>query len=48
MPVEAFIPTGQRTMLPYVIKPLHDQLMRFPGEVSARPYRDVKAPTRCA
>jgi membrane fusion protein, type I secretion system len=28
MPVEAFIETGQRTMLSYLIKPLRDQLMR--------------------
>jgi HlyD family secretion protein len=28
MPVEAFIQTGDRTMLAYLIKPLHDQLMR--------------------
>jgi HlyD family secretion protein len=28
MPVEAFIQTGERTMLSYLIKPLHDQLMR--------------------
>ena len=28
MPVEAFIQTGSRTMLSYLIKPLHDQLMR--------------------
>ena len=28
MPAEAFIQTGQRTMLSYLIKPLHDQLMR--------------------
>ncbi len=28
MPVEAFIETGQRTMLSYLVKPLHDQLMR--------------------
>jgi HlyD family secretion protein len=28
MPVEAFIQTGQRTMLSYLIKPLHDQFMR--------------------
>jgi HlyD family secretion protein len=28
MPVEAFIETGQRTMLSYLLKPLHDQLMR--------------------
>jgi HlyD family secretion protein len=28
MPVEAFIQTGQRTMMSYLIKPLHDQLMR--------------------
>jgi HlyD family secretion protein len=28
MPVEAFIETGERTMLSYLTKPLHDQLMR--------------------
>ena len=28
MPVEAFIETGERTMMSYLIKPLHDQLMR--------------------
>jgi HlyD family secretion protein len=28
MPVEAFIQTGERTMLTYLVKPLHDQLMR--------------------
>jgi HlyD family secretion protein len=28
MPVEAFIQTGDRTMMSYFIKPLHDQLMR--------------------
>jgi HlyD family secretion protein len=28
MPVEAFISTGERTMLSYLVKPLHDQLMR--------------------
>ncbi len=28
MPVEAFIQTGDRTMLSYLLKPLHDQLMR--------------------
>jgi HlyD family secretion protein len=28
MPVEAFIQTGERTMLSYLIKPLHEQLMR--------------------
>jgi HlyD family secretion protein len=28
MPVEAFIETGERTVLSYLIKPLHDQLMR--------------------
>ena len=28
MPVEAFIQTGDRTMLSYLMKPLHDQLMR--------------------
>jgi HlyD family secretion protein len=27
MPVEAFVQTGDRTMLSYLIKPLHDQLM---------------------
>ena len=28
MPVETFIQTGERTVLSYLIKPLHDQLMR--------------------
>jgi len=28
MPVEAFVETGERTLLSYLIKPLHDQLMR--------------------
>jgi HlyD family secretion protein len=28
MPVEAFIETGGRTMMSYLIKPLQDQLMR--------------------
>jgi HlyD family secretion protein len=28
MPVEAFIETGERTVLSYLVKPLHDQLMR--------------------
>jgi membrane fusion protein, type I secretion system len=28
MPVEAFVQTGERTMLSYLMKPLHDQLMR--------------------
>ncbi len=28
MPVEAFIQTGEHTVLSYLIKPLHDQLMR--------------------
>jgi HlyD family secretion protein len=28
MPVEAFVQTGDRTMLAYLVKPLHDQLMR--------------------
>jgi HlyD family secretion protein len=28
MPVEAFVETGERTMMSYLIKPLHDQLMR--------------------
>ena len=29
MPVEAFIQTGDRTMISYITKPLHDQLMRM-------------------
>ena len=29
MPVEAFIQTGDRTVMSYLIKPLHDQLMRM-------------------
>jgi HlyD family secretion protein len=28
MPVEAFIQTGERTMMSYLVKPLHDQLKR--------------------
>jgi HlyD family secretion protein len=28
MPVEAFIQTGERTLVAYLVKPLHDQLMR--------------------
>jgi HlyD family secretion protein len=28
MPVEAFVQTGDRTMMSYLIKPLSDQLMR--------------------
>jgi HlyD family secretion protein len=28
MPVEAFVQTGDRTMLSYLAKPLSDQLMR--------------------
>jgi SAM-dependent methyltransferase len=28
MPVEAFIQTGERTLLSYLVKPMHDQLMR--------------------
>ncbi len=28
MPVEAFVQTGDRTMLSYLTKPLSDQLMR--------------------
>ncbi|MFZ3361319.1 MAG: HlyD family type I secretion periplasmic adaptor subunit, partial [Xanthobacteraceae bacterium] len=28
MPVEAYIETGERTLLSYLLKPLHDQLMR--------------------
>jgi HlyD family secretion protein len=28
MPVEAFVETGERTMMSYLVKPLHDQLMR--------------------
>ena len=29
MPVEAFVQTGERTMISYLIKPLNDQLMRM-------------------
>ena len=29
MPVEAFVQTGDRTMIAYLVKPLHDQLMRM-------------------
>jgi HlyD family secretion protein len=29
MPVEAFVQTGERTMFSYLVKPLHDQLMRM-------------------
>ena len=28
MPVEAFIQTGERTLLSYLVKPLHDQLLQ--------------------
>jgi HlyD family secretion protein len=28
MPVEAFVQTGERTMLSYFLKPFSDQLMR--------------------
>jgi HlyD family secretion protein len=28
MPVEAFVQTGERTMISYLMKPLSDQLMR--------------------
>ena len=28
MPVEAFVQTGQRTVMSYLVKPLYDQLMR--------------------
>jgi HlyD family secretion protein len=28
MPVEAFIQTGERTLLSYLLKPLHDQLLQ--------------------
>jgi HlyD family secretion protein len=28
MPVEAFVQTGDRTMMSYLMKPLSDQLMR--------------------
>jgi HlyD family secretion protein len=28
MPVEAFVQTGERTMLSYLMKPLHDQIAR--------------------
>lgn len=29
MPVETFIQTGDRTMISYLTKPLHDNLMRM-------------------
>jgi HlyD family secretion protein len=29
MPVEAFVQTGERTMISYLVKPLKDQLMRM-------------------
>ena len=35
MPVEAFVQTGDRTMLSYLMKPLSDQLMRSFRAVSA-------------
>jgi HlyD family secretion protein len=28
MPVEAFVQTGERTVLSYLMKPLHDQVVR--------------------
>jgi len=28
MPVEAFIQTSERTLLSYLVKPLHDQLLQ--------------------
>jgi HlyD family secretion protein len=28
MPVEAFIQTGDRTVMSYLVKPLHDQIMK--------------------
>jgi HlyD family secretion protein len=28
MPVEAFVQTGERTVISYLMKPLHDQFMR--------------------
>ena len=28
MPVEAFVQTGDRTVISYLVKPLHDQFMR--------------------
>ena len=28
MPVESFIQTGERTLVSYLVKPLHDQIMR--------------------
>jgi len=28
MPVEAFVQTGDRTMMSYLVKPLQDKLMR--------------------
>ena len=28
MPVEAFVKTDERTVMSYLIKPMHDQIMR--------------------
>src|SRR6204780_174660 len=40
MPVEAFVQTGERTLLSYMIKPLSDQLMRaFREKWATRPLR---------
>ena len=36
MPVEAFVQTGERTMISYLMKPLHDQLMRRSGRGEIR------------
>jgi hypothetical protein len=33
MPVEAFIETGERTALSYLVKPFTDQFVRVPGGV---------------
>ena len=28
MPVEAFVQTGERTVMSYLVKPLHDQIVK--------------------
>ena len=28
MPVETFVQTGERTVMSYLVKPLHDQIMK--------------------
>ena len=41
MPVEAFVQTGERSVMSYLIKPLQDQLMRAFPEKSAASFRPV-------